>query len=306
MERNPRWIRRGIKAALCAVLVYFLGFNGSLVAYSADETDTVIAKFRYVYEEDARMDYPVRLLRAALAVSKEEFGPYIVQTVDEGFSRRREILEVVTGDRLNILWAPPLDVLVEETTQIPIPILKGLGGYRVFLIRGRDQEKFSAVENLAQLKILLAGQGAGWRDVDIFRHNGMRVVTSPKFSLLFKMLAHGRFDYFPRGVNEVVSDFDSFRHEYKNLAIEKKLLLAYQKPVFFFVSKTSPNLAKRIEVGLKKMKETGEFEVLWRRFHGTVLKRLDIENRKIIRIDNPFSDIDLSSAVLPTTMPPNH
>lgn len=282
---------------LLATLAAILFFSGESSVHAAGdaaaENPNAIVKFRYVYEEDARMDYPVRLLRTALAVSEADFGPYSVQTVEEGFSRRREILEVITGERLNVLWAPALEVLKEETIKVPVPILKGLGGYRVFLIRRDNQEKFDRVENVAHLKLLLAGQGSGWRDVDIFRHNGMRVMTSPEFSSLFKMLSHGRFDYFPRGINEVISDFESFRHRFPNLKIEDRILLSYQKPVFFFVSNTAPAIAARLEAGLKSMQQSGEMEALWRRFHGELFSTLKVDERLVIRIDNPYDDIDL-------------
>ncbi len=272
-----------ILAAVYTLLSLQLGTTGA----QANSNERTVAKFQYVYGEDARMDYPVRLLRRALAISEPEFGPYRTQTVEMNFSRRREIQEIISGDRLNIIWASALDSLMEETLQVPIPILKGLGGQRVFLIRADDQKRFDQVRSLDDLKRFIAGQGAGWLDVDIFNYNDMRILTSPRYASLFKMLARGRFDYFPRGVNEVFSDLKSFKGQYPNLVIEKNLLLAYDKPVYFFVSKKYPEIADRLTFGLNAMIKTGEMDQMWQKHHGEALATLDFENRRVIKIPIP-------------------
>jgi hypothetical protein len=60
----------------------------------------------------------------------------------------------------------------------------------VYLIRKEDQAKFSAIKTLADLRKNTIGQGAGWLDVKILKHNGFNVVTGSDYDGLFNTNLH--------------------------------------------------------------------------------------------------------------------
>jgi len=83
-----------------------------VVAQNEDKAPTTI-RFKYLYEESARMEYAVRLLQAACRSSEQEFDPYRIETAEKSLSRRREVLEVLEGDNLNIMWTAPPNTFPE-------------------------------------------------------------------------------------------------------------------------------------------------------------------------------------------------
>ena len=97
---------------------------------------------------------------------------------------------------------------------VPIPINRGIVGYRIFLIRKASRNDFARITNLADLLEtgFKAGQGR-WTDVDILRDNGIDVVVGNNYEGLFSMLMEKRFDFFPRGINEA---FEELENEFDN------------------------------------------------------------------------------------------
>lgn len=85
--------------------------------------------------------------------------------------------EVYMGHRLNVHAGPWRDVAAgdaqERNFMIGTPILSGLLGYRVLIVRKEDLPKFRAIAGEAQLKQLSAGQGRGWVDTEVLRHPGV-------------------------------------------------------------------------------------------------------------------------------------
>ena len=231
---------------------------------------------RYLQQpEDAvRYTYEYRLIAELMARTEARFGPYQLQPYTGKMSSRRLNNEAIHGERINLMWSdaghPNLD---NQMIRIPFPLLKGLLGYRIFLIRKDDQPRFAAIRSLEELKQLRLGQGANWGDIKIYRHNGFAVTTGKDYQNLFHMLVSGRFDYFPRGVNEAPLEYAAQHEQHPELAIEQTLLLVYRYPVFFYVSRNSPQLAKRLSAGLEQMQADGSFDRFFFDYYGPVLEQ---------------------------------
>lgn len=203
------------------------------------------------------------------------------------YSQKRNVYELMHGRSLEVLWTMTTAEREAQLLPVRIPIFKGLLGYRAFLIRAADQAQFDRVLSLAMLADFTAGQGGQWPDTSILRHAGLPVVTSTNYELLFPMLLARRFDYFPRGLNEIWSEHD--HHASSGLAVERRLLLAYPAPMYFFVAQDNTALAERIETGFRAMLADGSFE---RYFHShpviqDVLSRTRLAERRIFYLDNP-------------------
>lgn len=104
---------------------------------------------------------------------------------------------------------------------IKIDILRGIVGFRIFVIRAADQERIAQMDEQALRKQLIFGLNSQWADLPVMRANGFSVETATSYENLFVMLAGGRFDAFPRGLNEASRELEERRKTYPQLAVER-------------------------------------------------------------------------------------
>ncbi len=239
-------------------------------------------------EKDVRHIYPRVLLKEALQKTVPTYGPYRIEQSIEGMQRDRALQQMVYGKKINVIVAVTRAEWETETIPVRIPLLKGLLGYRLFLIRQDNQYLFDAIHDIAQVKVLKAGLRQQWSTTKALDQLGFLIVTGSSYEGLFRMLSQRRFDYFPRGVNEIFSEFEAHKAEFPDLAIESSLALYLPSPSYFFVSPANPELAKRIETGLLMMIEDGTFDKIFYEFQGDNIERAGLSKRKILRVDNPI------------------
>ncbi len=205
--------------------------------------------------------YFPRLLRLALDKTVATDGPYEIVHYDRELTSPRQALELRQGGVIDVMWDGTNRQRETELLPIRISLLKELNDYRVFLIRSGDAPKFAQVRSLDQLRKLKAGAGVNWPSTDVLRANGLPVVTSIGYEYLFPMLRVGRFDYMPRGSQEAWSELQ--QHSADGFEIEPGIFLHYRVPYYFFVSRARPELAARIERGLKLAQKDGSFDALF-------------------------------------------
>ncbi|HEY8940407.1 MAG TPA: hypothetical protein VIM59_09465 [Cellvibrio sp.] len=201
--------------------------------------------------------YCVTLLEMALNASKQENEFISIKFTEFNYPQARLLRELDFVSN-SVAWSMADEQRNSSLIPIKIPLFKGLLGMRVFLIREDDQAKFDKVKTLEDLNHFIAGQGAHWPDTKILRENGLRVVTAMDSKSLLKMLKRRRFDYFPRGVTEAWYDVDLYQDD--SLVVERNILLAYPSDLYFYVAAGNKNLASRIENGLEKLINSGEFD----------------------------------------------
>lgn len=231
--------------------------------------------------------YFEHLVRLALRKTEATDGPFTLEVYPTLFNNSRFISELKRKGAVNLMWAVSDASLEQELLPIRVPIMKDINSYRIFLILPKNQTKFSKVTSLAALRQYRAGSGARWADTDILLFNEIPVVTSPQFEPLFGMLSAGRFDYFPRGVDEIWNE--QRMHKDKHFAIEQTLLLHYPAPKYFFVNKDDRVLAERLERGLKLAMADGSFDRLF--FSVPDFKRglaeINNKKRRLIELAKP-------------------
>lgn len=201
----------------------------------------------------------VGLLEAALREGAD--GRQVPVLHEIGFmEQERVVRELQRGRLLDIYWLGTTLEREETLRAIPIPLMRGLLGYRRFIIRKQMIGKFDQVKSLADLRQYTACQGLGWPDTDIMRASGLTVKTSPRVENIFRQLASGRCDYFPRGYFETFTEIAERTQVYPDLTTYSTLILHYPFPVYFFVNKDNKELAQWITTGLERMIDSGEFE----------------------------------------------
>jgi len=224
----------------------------------------------------------VTLLRMALERSGE---PYKLINVDfSEYSERRSVL-LLQSDQYDVHWMNTTAERERELLPVRIPLCKGVIGWRAFFIRPEDQTLFDKITTVKDLRPLIFVQGHDWADADILHKNGFLVERAPNWAGLFKMVAMGRAQLFPRSIFEIIAE--QKEPSSQGLVIEKNLLLRYPAAYYFFVAKNNHRLKNALERGLMKSVEDGSFDQWFFTTYGDQLMQLNLEQRRILSIDNP-------------------
>lgn len=252
-----------------------------------ESVEQLILPLRLEVRHDHR-HYFLDLLQLALDKTTEDHGPCTAVLADEAKPQARLYQDLTHKQGAHIIDATAGPERDQRFRAIKFPLLKGLMGYRVAFIRPEDQAAFAAVEDINDLRDFTAGQGEGWLDVDVLRLNGIEVTTTRSNDSLYRMLRAGRFDFFPRGAQEVLSEAKSF--DTKGLAIEQNLIIAYPWPVYFYVHKDHNLLAERVETGLMRARKDGDFDTFFNThpLSRDVFAELKLDQRRTIYLCNPI------------------
>ena len=273
----------GRRQSVLAVLFFMLALKPALAVAEVLE----VGHIRPDVGEDQRSDYFLELLDAALAASSETFGPYRLVEAPVQMTQSRAMHEMGRDEYVHVIWTMTSTDREAELRPVRIPLLRGLLGVRAAVVPAGQAARLEGVDTLETLSELIPGQGHDWPDTAILRANGIRVETASSYEGLFRMLVRGRIDYIPRSVAEVWGERSMYqRHD---LVIADHFLLAYTAPIYFFVAADNSALAERLEYGLNRLIESGEFR---HRFETHPANREAIERffanpRPIIWLNNP-------------------
>jgi len=233
-------------------------------------------------EGDRRSEYALELLKLALS----EMGPdYRVELADVPMSQDREVLELEAGRSIDVAPLPSSAEREARLLAVRIPINRGVLGLRLGLIRKGDAARLANVKTLDDLKHLRLAQGEAWPDTEILRANGVPVITAATYEGLFKMLAGGRFDYFPRSALEI---WDEQASNADTLEIEPHIALHYYYDAYYMVNRDNTRLAEIIRQGLEKAIADGSADRLFEQHYGERLRQLHLDKRVIIELKNPL------------------
>ena len=234
----------------------------------------------------AQKYYYPSLLQLAIEKSTAKYGPAQRQIVDIPMEEQRQFVSL-KNNVLDVMWTMTSIEREQEALPIRIPLLKGLIGYRVLVIRKNQQQEFAAIKHLEQLKKLTAVQGFGWADVEILQKNGFKVDVSSWHTSIFKSLAAGYYDYFPRSVLEAWSELEQY--QLGGLVVDEHHLIVYPTAIYFFVNKNNSQLAERLEYGLKQAIADGSFEQHFKQYpqHMDALLKIESQQRQHYLISNP-------------------
>ncbi len=239
-------------------------------------------------DHDNRYDYDNALLKLALDSTLETDGPYkLVASPVMNFIRAQKAVQNDNYPNFFIKLSYEEAHELEGMAFVPFPIDRGIVGYRVCFVSSESKEKLHNIENLGQLKKLLHGQGKGWSDTAILRHNGFQVKEVAKYESLFEMVSRGRFDLFCRGTNELLSEIENHKH-IDGLEYDTSMALVYPLPRFLYTSKKNVKALDRVRRGIMIAYNNGSLQKIWREEYQRNIDFVDLKNRKIFRIENPL------------------
>lgn len=243
-----------------------------------------------------RQGYETELLEACLNATEKEYGLSNLRVdntnypvaEDEGniFDAGSDIIVTVAG---NVKFKHKQKIMISQ------PLTKGLLGYRLIMVRNESLDKFRKLKDAKELQALAIGIPETWADAEMFRQNKYSVVEKGTFDDLFVLLKSKTFDYTALGANEIEEVFKQRVESLGDISIEPSAMIYYPFPLVFYVNQSKPALAQRVESGLKTIMVNGEYDELFSKHHGDVVKRLNLKQRKIFTLQNPFLPTEMAN-----------
>jgi len=271
-------IRRLLLALLCCLSLNLRAANTELVFPL------------YLGAVNGRSEFDWIVLRAALERTVSTHGSYSIAPWHEPMSVPRMLQELAAPNgHINVIARASDRELEARFQPVRIPIDRGLQGMRLLLVRKADLERFAAVRTLEDLRRFSAGQGNIWIDSQVLNAAGISVVEAARPENLLGMLEAGRFDFFPRALDEAPFEYDAIQGARPGIVIEPTLMLRYPLPRYFFVRRDAEGdkLAERIRAGMEAMVRDGSLAALFRKHKGPLVERANLARRRIIDLPNP-------------------
>lgn len=225
------------------------------------------------------------ILELALQKTEDLYPPVRIQR-SSAMEYPEAMLSLAQNGEIDVISAASSQTNDTDYYPIAFPVLKGLLGHRVCLIRKGDQRRFDGVitaYDFTQQKLNIC-QGEFWPDTEVLKRNGLPVVTSRAYLPIFEMLKRGDCDCFLRGAQEIIPEYESYKDQ---VDIEQNFLVQYPQPGFFYVSRSNKLLALRIELGLLRALDDGSYDALFYKLMSAQLDQLHLQNRTGIRLNIP-------------------
>ena len=233
------------------------------------------------WSDSGRDPYGVALLK--LAFAKAGVCHRLVYS-EQGMKQARAVLELERDSgKLDIMITMTSPEREASLLGVPVPLTKGMLGWRIALVRKENLDQFAGVRSASQLKEFIAGQGHDWPDTAILRASGLPVEASSSYKGMFRMLEAGRIDYFPRAVQQVYAESE----RYPGLAVEPHIALRYPTDAYFFVNRRNTRLAAEVRRGLEAAIADGSFDRLFYSYFASQIAAANLERRRIIDLPNP-------------------
>lgn len=251
------------------------------------QAQTVIRHLSGESVNDSRNDYFLAMLTLALEKTAEQ-GEWLLEPAENAVPQSLALQQLSNNENIDVVWSMTSIKREKQNRAIRIPLMKGLMGYRLLIIRAEDQQWFRRLQSLDELRELRAGQGHDWPDIEILHTNGLSVEGEEDYDNLFVHLQQGKFDYLPRAINEPWQELAA-RPEL-GLMVEEGLLLYYPTAEYFFVNKKNTALAQRLEQGLLRAIEDGSFDKLFRQhpINANAFGQANLLGRRVLRLENPL------------------
>jgi len=258
------------------------------VAFAA-QAETVFTHRAPETDGDTRPNFEVSMLRLALEKTLDEYGPYRLEPAPR-INVTRSIHSIRANTFPNYFYTLGYEESYNqypEMTYVPFPVDLGLLGYRTCFVSKKIKQDVAKITKLEDLRKLSIGQGRGWVDVEILRHNGFQVVELEPYDTLFRMVAANRFDLFCRGANEVKDEYEHW-HNLKDFDYDRSFLLHYPMPIFYYTNRANTQAIERVNKGLRKAYADGSLHALWTEQHQSSISFARLDKRRIFELENPL------------------
>lgn len=219
---------------------------------------------------------------------------YQLIEIAEDAYRTQRLHALLMRKVIDINWAGAEQKFNQEATKIPFPVVAGLLGYRVAILREEDMQRFSSLHTLEDLRTFKACQGETWFDADILEFNEIPVLRVSNNASMVKMLIQGRCDMFPRAIQEAAVELAEYQKTYPALTLNKSVLFQYDFASYLYVRRTDSLLAERLNMAFSNMISNGRYQKLLEEHEYTkhIFPLSQWENAHFINLQSPDEDPD--------------
>lgn len=258
--------------------------------YQSRATNTPVFTLLGGFDDtDTRQIIEIELITLLLEKTVPEFGPFKINLAP-GMTQKRAIASLSIDKYPNFVRTLSYsDSLITENnlTFIPYPVLRGLLSYRTCFVSKESEKSFAKANTFSDVKAFTHGQGLGWADNLVLRHNGFKVFDVSIYSSLFRMVSQDRFNLFCRGIHEAFIEYKDYKEAYK-FKYDKTKAFYYPMPHFLYLNKMNTAAKQRLVRGFELAIEDGSFYQLTERFAQPALEFIQMEKRQIFTLSNPF------------------
>ncbi len=246
----------------------------------------------FIVQNEPHLQHARALARVALDAAGMQAEFIDAPTSNE----RRNLFMISSGQtQMDFMPATPDRLrLVEQgkLRMIPVPLDRGLLGYRVNLLLKSQRDKLANVHTVSDLALYSMGQNEGWMDVAIYRAVGIptKEIKSWSNGEFAEQMEAGFLDLFPLGLEETLSFFlPHFQQRYPQLTIDPYILVRYPWFRFVWVSPQSDadELYQALQRGFDIIARNGTFVKVWNQYRKPPPESF-FAQRTIIDINNPF------------------
>ena len=245
-------------------------------------------KIRYFQVEDC-YSYQIRLLNLALDKTRIEYGDAEAVPVNTKITEERGFQLLQKGKTVDVAFAGATKEREETLKGVRFPIMQGLFGYRVFMIKKDKEPEFKAVNIIQELqKKERAGILKQWDNSEILENNKLAFDNSaPAEEILYKQLDAGKIDYIPIQLCDAWNELDNISKKYPDFTIDSKSGFYYPYPVYFYVNKENTVLSERIEKGLNELYIDGSLRELFLKHFSSLIEKAEPGRRNYFILENP-------------------
>lgn len=260
------------------ILVLFLSFISIANAESLKLKIPILEDFpsQHIFYHD--------LLRTSLKESGHK-----VELITSHLPHLRIKYYMDIGD-VSIFWMIESEARNRKYIPIKVGLTNRLIGKRILFIKDGTQKKYKNIKTLKDFRNLnqIGCLGKKWFDVEVWRSNNLKYREySGNWKSIYGLISKKENNYFPRGMNEILLESKS----YPELAIEKNLVLIYDRDFIFYLSRNDKKAGYRykkiIEDSLKRSQKSGLIKRLVRKYWEKNYKILNYDKRVKISLKTP-------------------
>ncbi|MBW8192932.1 hypothetical protein K0504_18005 [Neiella marina] len=235
------------------------------------------------------VQYKRQVLERALELSTPEFGPYVIHVSDLQMKSRRALLAMQSGDMVNVASLAANKKWDQLATPIRVPVRGGMVSYRLLLVNKEDLFRFGKIHRAQELRELTAGTQDHWTVTTLLKADNFKHISANNFDGMFSMLSNRRLDYIPRAIYEIFEEYQALAAEKSSIVIEPSIAMFIPMVSYFYVTPTEKRLAQRLDLGMKRLANSGELKEIFTDYFGQDIVKANFEHRTIIEVqDNYF------------------
>ncbi|MFY8298002.1 substrate-binding periplasmic protein [Pseudoalteromonas sp. SS15] len=222
--------------------------------------------------------YVIELLKHTLSYQREVHTLDFVENIP---TQNRAIRLLGDKNGIDVFWSVTSDEREKQALAVRVPIVKGVLGYRLGVIKKSRLDYFAKLKTDGELRGLRYGLRTDWPDSVIFKDNDFNVLEYSQENAGYELLEASRIDVLP-----IDALYANDITDMTGLAIDPAHVYYYPSAVYFFVNKHNKALYQKLKSGLDKAIEDGSFDTLFNRHFESELAELALDKRQKITLVN--------------------